>query len=97
MKEAKLPEGLIFIGNMAFNKATSLTEVVIPNSVTTLDEKAFQNCSALADVTIGTGVTEIGKSAFYAMLNQLNNVHPSSLLLHPELVERASCAKVNAK
>lgn len=39
----------------------------------------------------------IGKSAFYAMLNQLNNVHPSSLLLHPELVERASCAKVNAK
>ena len=39
----------------------------------------------------------IGKSAFYAMLNQLNNVHPSSLLLHPELVERASCAKVTAK
>ena len=39
----------------------------------------------------------IGKRAFYALLNQLNNVHPSSLLLHPELVERASCAKVNAK
>ena len=41
--------------------------------------------------------SNIGKSAFYAMLNQMNNVHPSSLLLHPELVERASCAKVNAK
>ena len=41
--------------------------------------------------------TNIGKSAFYAMLNQLNNVHPSSLLLHPELIERASCAKVNTK
>ena len=41
--------------------------------------------------------TNIGKSAFYAMLNQLNNVHPSSLLLHPELVERASCAKVTKK
>ena len=36
----------------------------------------------------------IGKSAFYAMLNQLNNVHVTSLLLHPELIERASCTKV---
>ena len=39
----------------------------------------------------------IGKSGFYAMLNQLNNVHPSSLLLHPELVERDSCACPTAK
>ena len=43
--------------------------------------------------TIRQDRINIGKSAFYAMLNQLNNVHPSSLLLHPELVERASCAK----
>lgn len=42
--------------------------------------------------TIRQDRVNIGKSAFYAMLNQLNNVHPSSLLLHPELVERASCA-----
>ena len=39
----------------------------------------------------------IGKSGFYAMLNQLNNVHVTSLLLHPELVERASCTKVTKK
>ena len=39
----------------------------------------------------------IGKSAFYAMLNQLNNVHVTALLLHPELVERASCANVTAQ
>ena len=38
-----------------------------------------------------------GKSAFYAMLNQLHNVHVTSLLLHPELIERASCAKVTNK
>ena len=43
--------------------------------------------------TIRQDRINIGKSAFYAMLNQLNNVHPSSLLLHPELIERASCAK----
>ncbi|MBR2422244.1 MAG: LacI family DNA-binding transcriptional regulator [Oscillospiraceae bacterium] len=39
----------------------------------------------------------IGKSAFYAMLNQLNNVHVTSLLLHPELIERASCTTVTKK
>ena len=43
--------------------------------------------------TIRQDRINIGKSAFYAMLNQLNNVHPSSLLLHPELIERASCTK----
>lgn len=47
--------------------------------------------------TIRQDRTNIGKSAFYALLNQLNNVHPSSLLLHPELIERASCAKVTEK
>ena len=44
--------------------------------------------------TIRQDRTNIGKSAFYAMLNQLNDVHPSSLLLHPELIVRASCTKV---
>lgn len=47
--------------------------------------------------TIRQDRTNIGKSAFYALLNQLNNVHPSSLLLHPELIERASCTKVTEK
>lgn len=47
--------------------------------------------------TIRQDRINIGKSAFYAMLNQLNNVHPSSLLLHPELIERASCAIANEK
>ena len=47
--------------------------------------------------TIRQDRINIGKSAFYAMLNQLNNVHPSSLLLHPELIERASCAPVGRK
>ena len=47
--------------------------------------------------TIRQDRTYIGKSAFYARLNQLNNVHVSSLLLHPELIERASCAPAPKK
>ena len=47
--------------------------------------------------TIRQDRTNIGKSAFYAMLNQLNHVYVSSLLLHPELIERATCAAVSRK
>ena len=36
-------------------------------------------------------------SAFFALLNQINDVHVSSLLLHPELVIRDSCAQVSEK
>ncbi len=47
--------------------------------------------------TIRQDRTNIGKSAFFAMLNQINNVRVSSLLLHPELIQRASCAGVTVK
>lgn len=47
--------------------------------------------------TIRQDRSDIGKSAFFALLNQLNDVHVSALLLHPELIERASCASVTEK
>lgn len=47
--------------------------------------------------TIRQNRTNIGKSAFFALLNQINEVHVSSLLLHPELVIRNSCASICVK
>ena len=47
--------------------------------------------------TIRQDRTNIGKSAFFALLNQFNDAHVSSLLLHPELVQRNSCAAVSQK
>ena len=44
--------------------------------------------------TLRQNRTNLGKSAFFALLSQLNGVHVSSLLLHPELIERSSCAPV---
>ncbi len=38
---------------------------------------------------------DLGKSAFYAMSSQLNKVPISSLLLHVELIQRASCTDVS--
>ena len=44
--------------------------------------------------TIRQNRSNSGKSAFFALLNQINNVHVSSLLLHPELIVRGSCAAI---
>ena len=52
------------IGESAFEKCSSLTEVSIPNSVTSIGEDAFYECTALVTVTIGNGVKTIGRYAF---------------------------------
>lgn len=57
------------IGDYAFDRYDSLTEVTIPDSVTKIGEGAFQGCSNLTEVTIPDSVTEIGKYAFAYCLN----------------------------
>lgn len=47
--------------------------------------------------TIRQNRGNLGKSAFFALLNQINDVHVSSLLLHPEIIERGSCAAAAVK
>lgn len=47
--------------------------------------------------TIRQNRSHIGESAFFALLNQMNHVHVSSLLLHPEIVTRGSCAACTEK
>ena len=52
------------IGEWAFNKCNSLTEVTIPNTVIEIDYQAFYYCSNLKKVTIHEGVKTIGPTAF---------------------------------
>ena len=68
----------------------------IPEEISVLgfDDIPLCRYTRPALTTIRQDRTNIGKSAFYAMLNQLNNVHVGALLLHPVLIERASCAAV---
>lgn len=47
--------------------------------------------------TIRQDRENLGRSALYALTSQMNNVYVSSLLLHAELIERASCGPVNAE
>ena len=52
------------IGLSAFEKAPSITEVVLPSTITTIDDYAFHDCGELKKVDIPSSVTYLGNYAF---------------------------------
>ncbi len=58
-----LPEGLVSIGDQAFN-GCAFEELVLPSTLETIGTSAFSNCKSLTAVEIPEGVTAIGGSAF---------------------------------
>lgn len=60
-----LPEGLVTIGEDAFNECEALKAIDIPAGVQTIGASAFQNCGNLSDVRLKEGLLTIGFKAFY--------------------------------
>ena len=52
------------IGNNAFTRIWSLTNISLPDSLLSIGENAFTGCTSLAAITIPDGVTTIGTEAF---------------------------------
>ena len=59
-----IPSGVETIGDSAFSRCTSITEITIPSSVTTIESFAFSGCEKLSKITIPENVSSIGKDAF---------------------------------
>lgn len=64
IKNLKIPDGVVFIGENAFSHCSSLTSITIPDSVMIIGSYAFSSCSSLTSITIPDSVTEIGGCAF---------------------------------
>ena len=62
--DVTIPNGVIEIGDYAFQDCDSLTSVTIPDSVTTIGYEAFYDCENLESVTLGKNVKTIGSEAF---------------------------------
>ncbi len=59
-----VPDGVIEIGDKAFERCTSLESVLIPVSITKIGMDAFAGCTSLKTVSIPEGVPKIGWGAF---------------------------------
>lgn len=68
-----LPEGIISIGNYAFNGCTALTNVEFPNTVTSIGSQAFYNCLSLTSIVLPNDLTTIKTQTFYGC-SKLKNV-----------------------
>lgn len=64
-----LSEGIVSIGNYAFNKLSFLENVEIPNTVQMIGNNAFANCSNIISITMTSGPDTIGKEAFSDCVN----------------------------
>lgn len=77
--EYSIPQGIVTIGNRAFDNCSALSSVTIPNSVTTIEECAFYQCSNLTDISIPNSITYIGDNAFNYCSSLTSVTIPDSL------------------
>ena len=59
-----LPDGLLRIGDNAFENWNNLEKINIPDSITTIGKYGFFECLKLESITISDSITEIGDHAF---------------------------------
>lgn len=64
VESIEIPDGVVTIGNWAFDSCASLERVNIPDSVVTIGYRAFNSCASLERVDIPSSVTDIGLDAF---------------------------------
>jgi len=65
LEEVELCEGLLEVGEAAFNSCIFLKRIKIPSTVTAIKRCTFQFCERLTEVELHDGLQEIGKSSFF--------------------------------
>jgi serine/threonine protein kinase len=79
IKSYVIPSSVTSIGDSAFYRCISLSEIVIPSSVASIGDSAFYRCISLSEIVIPSSVTSIGDSAFWGCDSLSEIVIPSSV------------------
>jgi hypothetical protein len=62
--QVNLPEGLVGIGESAFERCSSLLSLTVPDGVREIGKRAFCGCSSLKTLNLPKVMTELGDEAF---------------------------------
>ena len=79
IKSYVIPSSVTSIGDSAFYRCISLSEIVIPSSVASIGDWAFYGCYSLSEIFIPSSVTSIGDCAFCSCDSLSEIVIPSSV------------------
>lgn len=74
VKYVYIPEGVTYIADYAFERATEMDSVHLPSTLTSIGRNAFIHCYSLQKITIPENVEFIGKRAFHVCTG-LKEVH----------------------
>ena len=72
-KEVVLPEGLLRIGNYAFENSSNLQSVQLPSTLQRIGQSAFASCPELTEIVLPENLEALGEQAF-AWCNGLKSV-----------------------
>ena len=64
IRTVTVPEGVVSIGDYAFEDCFNLIEVTLPESLRTIGEGAFSGCGSLTAAALPEGLAELGAYAF---------------------------------
>lgn len=59
-----VPDGVVAIGDSAFQDCAALTQITLPDSVTSIGNFAFQGCTGLTEIVLPDGVWFLGGYEF---------------------------------
>ena len=59
------PSSLTSIGQLAFERCTSLRFIDLPQTVTSIEWQAFYECTSLTAIDLPLSLTSIGRYAFH--------------------------------
>jgi len=65
LEAVTLPDGLIEIGEYAFDGCEKIRSILIPSTVTTIGYCAFRECVRMQSIVLPDSVTSVGGEAFY--------------------------------
>lgn len=77
--KADIPDGVVAIGDFAFDNCKNLESIDIPDSVTAIGEGAFYGCESLESINIPDSVTSISDYAFGVCTSLKNISIPDSV------------------